>query len=209
MKFINKVKEPTSFTDWKKRNPNAKFKDLIGKEKKDIRNSLLKEQHSLCCYCECRISNNYADESESFHIEHFKPKDKDKFPQLQLEYSNLHASCIKNKSNDSDIHCGHRKGNEYSDSLISPLEEDCASHFVYELDGTIVYTDHRGKETIRILHLDSNLLNISRKKLIDYFLFDVEENNLENEISCHLDESLSTFGEFYTMIEYLNKHQLL
>ncbi len=210
MKCISKNTEPVSFTNWKKNNPNATYDNLAGETKKDLRKALLKEQHSICCYCECRINNEDRNGLNSFHIEHFKPKGNNLFPDLQLEYSNLHASCRINKSNDPNIHCGHKKNDEYSDDLISPLEKDCSLHFGYNLDGTITCDneDNRAKETIRILNLNSSLLIADRKNLIDDFL-DIDDENIKEEIDNHLDESLQEYGEFFTMIEYLNKNNLL
>ena len=210
MKYIVKsVVEPDLFVSWKTSNPNATYNDLSDPNdanaraaKQALKDALLKEQKYLCCYCECRI-----DDSTS-HIEHFKPKAQDKFPDLQLEYSNLHASCTKRPTGKPDEHCGHKKADVYSKDLVSPLEYDCSTHFQYMLNGTIVGTDDRGKATIATLNLNSALLDIQRKTLIDYFS-DFDDKDLESEITSHLDSTKSEYGEFYSMIECLHEQHLL
>lgn len=197
MKYIVKSAEPTGFTNWKAANPKASYSDITRHVKSWLKQSLLEEQHYICCYCECRIDSNNS------HIEHFKPKARDKYPELQLSYSNLHASCGCNISKGEDIHCGHKKSNEYSPLLVSPLEKDCHTHFGYTLDGGISGKSNRGEESIRILHLDSELLKEQRKTLIDYFLDIPNPETLQDEINSHLNTTNPQFGEFYTMIELL------
>lgn len=170
MKHIIKNSEPAEFTQWKLHNPNEPYNNLKGQVKAKLKNSLITEQKSICCYCECFI------DSSNSHIEHFKPKDShNSYSHLQLEYSNLLASCGIRPTGNNDEHCGHKKDNDYCTDLISPLESDCSSHFTYYLDGKIGFKDDRGKKTIQMLHLDSALLNQKRKSLIEYFQ-DIEDN---------------------------------
>ena len=206
MKYIQKQAEPLLFTQWKAAHPGAKYSvDLCNVSdataraaKAALKNSLLAEQKYICCYCECRISDANS------HIEHFKPKDPTQFPHLQLEYSNLFASCTKQPTGSPDEHCGHKKDNFYSTDLISPLETDCSNHFAYKMDGTIEGTDVRGRLTVEKLHLDSALLDSQRKRLIDDFINIDDEAELQSEITEHLDTSKVVLGEFFTMVEYLH-----
>lgn len=206
MKYICKGAEPAAFAQWKAINPQATYHDLSDRQfpgsvlaKTALKQALIAEQGEICCYCECRIQPNNS------HIEHFKPKGNRLYAALQLDYSNLLASCGIRPLLGSDEHCGHKKGCDYTTDLVSPLETDCSSHFSYQLDGTIGHTDARGYISIRMLHLDSALLNRQRKSLIDYFLsFDDEE--LQEEIDIHLDINRSSFGEFFTMIEFLHSN---
>lgn len=168
-----------------------------------MKNSLLAEQKYLCCYCECRISDANS------HIEHFRPKDSTRFPELQLTYDNLLASCTKQPTGSPDEHCGHHKGNFYSEDLVSPLETDCSDHFAYKMDGTIVGCDLRGQVTVEKLHLDSTLLNNQRKRLIDDFLDMDDEDELQTELAAHLDETSTMLNEFFTMVEYLHASRQL
>ena len=204
MRYINKQVEPARFAQWKLAHPRATYdNDLCGnsrgarRAKRDLKASLLAEQKYICCYCECRVIDANS------HIEHFRPKDANMFPHLQLDYNNLFVSCIKNPPGGVDIHCGHRKGNFFSTDLVSPLESDCASHFTYMMDGTIYGSDTRGCITRDKLHLDSELLNTRRKLLIDSFLI-CEEDELQAEIDAHLDVNAIQLEEFFTMIDYLH-----
>ncbi len=210
MKRIFKNAEPIDFANWKSAHPTAKYADLRRERlfpgavnaRNALRASLISEQKGLCCYCESKIINS------DFHIEHFRPKDTALFPDLQLEYSNLHASCHAEPIGGDDECCGHNKKNEFSDDLVSPLDADCESHFEYNTMGEIIGNDIKGKETKRILHLDSSLLNASRKRLIEYFE-DLEDDEYDEEIARHLDDSGTSLGEYFTVIDFLHNKNLL
>lgn len=204
MKYISKSQEPLEFAEWKNANPYAKYKDLARAfrpqtrmVKDNLRQFLKTEQHSLCCYCECRLVNN------DFHIEHFKPKDANLFPELQLEYSNLYACCHAQPSGDDKESCGHRKGNFYSPDLVSPSESDCATHFSYLWDGAIAGTDNRGNLSIGVLNLNSQQLKESRKALLDFFIEDVPKEMLSEAVINHLDVSKAEHGEYFSMVQQL------
>lgn len=197
MKYIIKNSEPLSFTKWKRDNPRLGYKDLKDVTKQDLKNSLIAEQKHLCCYCERRITD--ADS----HIEHFKPKGNPLYKSLELDYNNLHASCIKYLSDGIEPQCGHKKGSIFTTTLLSPLETDCASHFWYTMDGVIHGADARGDEAITIYNLNSKTLISQRKGLIDFF---ADEMSTKDDIILHLDDTQTCLGEFYTMIDYLYKN---
>lgn len=200
MKYIDKSKEPQLFHNWRNSHPKKGYNDLCRKVKQKLKKSLIDEQGGLCCYCECRITKDTS------HIEHFKPKGNPAFAQLQLDYQNLHASCIREPKGGDEEHCGHKKGNQFDPLLVSPLEHDCDTHFVFKLDGTIAEADERGKKTITLLHLNSALLNRQRKALIDILL---ESDELDTALAEHLNPAKRPLGEFYTMIkQFHNKKQL-
>lgn len=211
MKHITKCIEPATFTAWKTANPGATYATLSRKNKDAkaakaaLKLALIAEQHGLCCYCESRIS------PAGSHIEHFRPKGNPAYAHLQLDYGNLHASCLLNPTGSADEHCGHKKSDTFSANLISPLEPDCATHFTYTMDGKIGVAnaaDTRGTETISILHLDSALLNAGRKALIDYFI-NLDPADIPAEVSHHLDTTATQYGEYFTMIEYLSANHML
>lgn len=198
MKHIIKTGEPASFTQWKRSNPALRYDDLVGPPKQDLKNSLIAEQKHLCCYCERRITN--ADS----HIEHFKPKGNPLYQYLELDYNNLHASCIKALSSGVEPQCGHKKGDTFSGTLISPLEANCADFFWYTMDGHIHGVESRGKEAIAVYNLNSKVLVQQRKSLIDFF---TSTFSTEADIIAHLDDTKTSLGEFYTMIDYLHKNK--
>lgn len=200
MKYILKKSEPESFTDWKSAK-GREYNDLINPIKGDVKKSLLVEQGYICCYCESKISK------ENSHIEHLKAKDKDKFPELQLDYNNILCSCQKQLSKSEPRHCGNSKVNDIIS--ITPLDINCESKFKYNGNGTIEPTDKASEETISILKLDIDKLNALRNKAIEPFIIDpitfeaisLEESKLFAE--DYLKQKNGKFGEFYTTIKYL------
>ena len=132
MRYIKKQQTPQEFLDWKAKSNEdwqPTWDDLKNPEKTIVRQSLLKEQGYICCYCQRRINLNNS------HIEHFKPKDESRYPELSLEYTNFLASCQKERINilvdedqedlvnedqsypENPVHCGHLKKNWYDEKL--------------------------------------------------------------------------------------------
>jgi uncharacterized protein (TIGR02646 family) len=180
VRYIKKQETPPAFTDWKAQanedwQPywNSKATNFRNPQKEIVHQSLLKEQGYICCYCQRRINLNNS------HIEHFKPKDENCYPELSLEYSNFLASCQKEKEDkpknyqESPVHCGHLKGNWYDENLmISPLQEDCNEYFIYTAFGDILSTedDHKkesAKITIEKLGLNIPKLKSERRAVIE------------------------------------------
>jgi uncharacterized protein (TIGR02646 family) len=52
---------------------------------------------------------------EDSHVEHFRPQEH--FQALQLDYANLHASCIRQTLPGRPLHCGHAKGSDFDNDL--------------------------------------------------------------------------------------------
>ena len=206
MKHIVKDMEPASFSAWKTAHPGAVYNDLNQLAnrlvKADLKQSLLTEQGYICCYCEREIAENTS------HIEHFKPKDSHlPYTHLQLDYTNLHACCNLYASAAAPNICGMKKENVYDARLISPLEPDCASHFVYAYDGSVapVAGDVRAVYTIRLLGLNSAFLQAMRKAVIDNFL---DGDLTSEEVAIMRNDYLRKKADghlnpFYTTIEQL------
>ncbi len=197
MKHIVKQAEPESFIVWKD-NANDDWKPSYSKlqnpEKEAVFKSLLSEQGYICCYCERELTN------EDYHIEHFKPKDKTKFPELELVYNNLLCSCQVNTQKGEPLHCGNSKGNWFDENLlISPLDPSCERKFKYTHDGQILpfdENDEATKTTIEKLQLNIDKLKNLRKSVIDV-LFEDED------LSWYLELNGGKYNEFYTTIKYL------
>lgn len=166
MIYIRKNKEPESVVKWKK-----KFKNIYGsrpkyddiqqkKEKSVLKESLMQEQKYVCCYCCTHLTSDKA------HIEHFRPQNV--YPDLSLEYKNLFASCQGEKQLKKN--CGHAKKNQFDEKLmISPLDETCEQHFVYQIDGMIEPSDpddEAARYTIRVLALDDKRLCKAREEAL-------------------------------------------
>lgn len=184
MKYIKKGEEPEIFSAWKAQANDEwtpKWHNLQSPEKPAVHKALLREQGYICCYCGGRINQKES------HIEHLKPRDR--FEELELEYSNFLASCPgypededeqanpePRKTSPPATHCGHKKGNWYEPELmVSPLQENCASYFAYSGSGQILPSSDpamqpAAKETIERLGLDSPDLEDGRRNAIQTLL---------------------------------------
>jgi len=165
MRKIQKAVEPKSVTQWKAQaneDWQPSYATLQNPQKRELHLSLLDEQGYLCCYCGRRIG------PEDSHVEHFRPQEL--FEALELDYQNLHASCIRQTNPGSPLHCGHHKGNWFDERLyISPLEEECEERFSYLLTGEIKSadgTDSAAVKMIEVLALDIPYLNNRREEVL-------------------------------------------
>jgi len=161
MKAIKKAKEPASLLAHRK-NSHANYDNYSKKD--DLRDSLVKEQGYICCYCMQRISSN----AEKMKIEHHQPQKK--YPDLQLDYQNLLASC---KGNDGDSkhlprHCDTSKGEQ--EITINPADKskNCETLIKYKNNG-LIYSDDPiiNRELNDILNLNTPILVNNRKAIID------------------------------------------
>lgn len=208
MKYIIKEQAPQEFIDWKnKANDDwtPTYNDLSGDEKAAVFKSLKKEQGHLCCYCERELKNN------DYHIEHLKPKDQNKFPELQLVYSNLLCSCQRNIEKGKPRHCGNSKDNWYIESdFVSPFDLGCERRFKFTGDGQILPADENDnavKITIEKLQLGIDKLNNLRKNAIAPFL---DQSLSQEDLSLFTkgylidkNQNEGKFNEFFTTIKYL------
>jgi uncharacterized protein (TIGR02646 family) len=138
MRFFSKMASPQSFEAWKaleNEDWSPTYAALAGAPKQALLKALLEEQAHVCCYCGRSI-----DEQDS-HIEHFRPQEE--FPQLALDYVNLHASCMRTpKGARSAWHCGHAKQNNFCEErFIAPTDEACERRFLYTINGEAFAAD--------------------------------------------------------------------
>lgn len=170
MKRIIKNPSPQWFENWKREQPRRFEDDLIDNKKKKLRKELVKEQGYICCYCGREIGI-----SKTTIIEHFLPKDENMYPQYQMDYNNLFASCDgyqkeRSEANDNgligkELHppcCDSLKNNE--EIPICPTDEDCEEHFKYFQNGLISVTSEKGKITLETLGLNNNPNLVSFRK---------------------------------------------
>ena len=197
MKYIKKGDEPQSFTDWKNlanEDWQPTYDKLSGREKRDVKNTLIKEQGGICCYCERELK--YSDS----HIEHLNPQSNSE--EEQLNFDNLLCSCQGKLEKREPQHCGNSKGDEILP--ITPLQNNCANQFTYTEDGYIGFIDEKSKKTIKILQLDIDKLNNLRNKAIEPF---VDEELSIEEVQLfaqgYLKQENGKYNEFYTTIKYL------
>ena len=161
MKQIKKAKEPVSLLVHRKNN-HANYDNYS--EKDDLRHFLVKEQGSICCYCMQCISPN----AEKMKIEHRQAQKK--YPELQLDYQNLLASCKGNDGSSKHLprHCDTSKGKQ--EITINPADKskNCETLIKYKSNG-LIYSDDPiiNKELNEILNLNTQTLLINRKAIID------------------------------------------
>ena len=156
-------------------------------------------------YCERRLSNN------DFHIEHLKPKDKNKFPELQLDYNNLLCSCQLELEKGEPRHCGNSKGSWFDKKLlISPLDRTCEEQFKYTEDGHIYPLNEdnlAAKTTIDKLQLDIDKLVDFRRKAIEPFIDEnLNHEDLRSFVNGYLvekEDNKGRYNELFTTIKYL------
>jgi len=210
MKRIRKGPEPESLVRWKAArgdNPGPSYERLRNPVKGLLHSALLREQGYLCCYCDCRITEN------NHHIEHLLPKAH--FPDLEVEYSNLMASCQGGIEDapPRQIHCGHKKGEWFDEELmVSPLSPACESYFRYTSLGEMLPSNDESKRaaagaTIEHLGLDIEKLTAARKRALAPVL-EVLDGLTEEEgrnLICKYDEPgpAGSFAPFSEAIVYV------
>jgi len=160
-------------------------KDCDNFELRDkIRDNLLYKQRNQCAYCERKISKIDS------HIEHIRQRDK--FPKLECEYSNLILSCNNENS------CGKYKDSKknsiryWQDKFIHPILDNPKEYFRFNEDGQILSTDKPAKETIKYLNLNNQKLIRIRKSLILQMVYMQDMDN----ISDYFDEFENLIMEF-------------
>ncbi|MCZ6675416.1 MAG: HNH endonuclease [Verrucomicrobia bacterium] len=122
----------------------------------EVKRALKYECNDKCMYCESPV-----DHVSPEHIEHIKPKAKDKFPELTFEWKNLGLACPT---------CNNNKRHTYDEDLpfINPYEEE-PSDFLISV-GTFVWGragNRRGKLTEKGIKLNRKGLIERRKERIE------------------------------------------
>jgi uncharacterized protein (TIGR02646 family) len=209
VKYITKREEPESFKAWKelaRTTPNWGYSYLQNPEKKELHEALIREQGYICCYCGMRITR------ESSHIEHLKPQSTTD-PDLTLEYTNLLASCQREREPKKPVHCGIAKDDWYDEDLIvSPLTPNCTDFFIYTDDGQILATDAIEKKAAATTTIERLCLNIPkliamRKEVINKLLADIDELTDEEKQKLiqgfEQPDANGRYDEFCAVIAYI------
>lgn len=215
MKRIYKNDEPQEILQWKSKFKNKngrvpRYSDLKEVEnlphKIFLKNSLISEQGHICCYC-CKPID-----TKNSHIEHIRPKERNEYRAISLEYENLLASC--QGYHDREENCGHSKDNAFNEELfVSPLEENCESLFEFSNRGKIKAVDgnERAGYTIELLNLDTEQLNAARTEAM--WVSGAMDELTEDECRRLLDKFQSVdergrYAGFSDAIVYQLKKQL-
>jgi len=175
MRYIKKTSTPQFFID---NTSGISRWEEYPVSKKPLKEYILKkEQNYLCVYCESRMELNNS------HLEHIKPKARDKFPHLVFDYNNIVVSCNGNCHTEDEEHhsCGHIKDNEYDDTkFLNPVELlDIRDYFEYDIDtGQIISSNKnisKSEYMITTLHLNDGGLPLARKKSLENFIKKIKQ----------------------------------
>ena len=163
MKYIRKGATPRELTVWLKgqvingERINSRYSDLEPSVKDLIEQKLLEEQGWLCCYTGISLTET------DFHIEHLIPQSTSKAQNTyeDVDYKNMLAAYPKGA-------CSFGAKVRRDKSLpVHPLHRSCEVKFDFDRDGHIAGKDDGAEKTIKILNLDSLMLDEMRKQAID------------------------------------------
>ena len=186
MKHIVKNESPTKFEDWKIANKPTKWSDFLSNppqytedgivyySRYELKEEILREQYSLCCYCNDILKNDYKTE-----IEHLEPREGDTNTERIFDYNNLLASCIGGRSEKTSpkiLYCNAHKGKETLE--LTPLMPECEIEIYYTDQGGIFSDIDRGKRSIRVLNLDNKILKNRREAAIESRIYADIENRI-------------------------------
>lgn len=107
--------------------------------------------HGKCAFCESK--------KEDLQIEHFRPKDKNKYPELMFVWDNWLIACSDcNKKKGSKFPLEHGKA-----CFIDPVTENPAEHVEF-LESHILSKSTRGNTTIQEIQLNRTILTEARSR---------------------------------------------
>ncbi|MCX6584289.1 MAG: TIGR02646 family protein [Candidatus Aminicenantes bacterium] len=158
MKYIKKRREPKSLKHYRSI-PGAYFDGI--KDKSELLQALLEEQHFICCYCMQGITA----EPGKAHIEHWKPQSL--YPGLQLNYRNLLAVCDGNEGNPKHLpHCDRSKGDK--EISIDPTNPNCETLIKFRSSGEVDSDNKKVEQELNsVLNLNQQTLSENRKIALD------------------------------------------
>jgi len=187
----------------------------------DVKNELIKIYNSKCCYCESKLSKNFA-------VEHYRPKSKYKW--LEFSWSNLLLIC--NSCNSSkganfetinkieelkiseiDYHKSAETLNKEEEPFfLHPEYDDCEKYFIFDKSGNIFSNNIRGNYTIDEINLKDKRLTTSRYNVILNFQKDLklekDKNIIRHEIKKFITESKKNSSQFTAFRRYIVKNEL-
>jgi len=162
MRTIQKESEPASLTEHRKQ-PHADYDNYSDKD--TLRQSLVTEQHGLCCYCQSRIR---PDENR-MKIEHWQCQAI--YPQRQLDYHNMLGACRGGHGRpERDQHCDTRKGS--ADIRFCPADpaHNIESRICFLGDGRVQSPDPDfDRQLNEVLNLNIGWLVTNRKAVLTAF----------------------------------------
>ncbi|MBP5501969.1 MAG: TIGR02646 family protein [Bacteroidales bacterium] len=204
MRQIVKNEEPKSFALYRrntKLSPTAKYDASMQKDvNKELRESLIKEQGYICCYCMKRILLQ-DNSSTKTKIEHFKPQSiyngTNGKADLRLIYSNLFLACKGEEFDDNNKQCNCCDSKKLHQELhfIDLLDESIEKKIKYSSSGAIFSNSATIKDTDsnvitciddeinKVLNLNNQSLKKWRKEVYNKILLIIQ--NAEKRHKCN------------------------
>ena len=190
----------------------------------DVKIELKKVYNKKCCYCETKLTKNYA-------IEHFRPKQDYKW--LEKSWSNLLLVC--NSCNSSkgklfevantkqiskitgvNVHNSAKNLNQLEEQyLLHPEYDNPEDFFAFEKSGKIksIKNNKRAEYTIYLVKLNHTDLIEARYEIIEKFIKElknkVENSEIANLIFNFAKESEDKNLSFTAFRKYTVKNHLL
>lgn len=189
MKKIRELKDPTpglaEYLDLVGNNANwAEFRShMSGASYEELRESLTRNQHGLCAYCEIEI-NGWRRQ-----VEHVVPRsDGTSGKAKTFDMDNLIACCLggtapvtgsrRGGRKPGRLSCGQAKGNQWDPHILNPREIPDLPSLMRVIDNGVIEADETACEvagflpelvtrTIEILNLNSERLRLAREKRWD------------------------------------------
>ena len=177
---IEKNTQPNSLLIYKK--SGGDYNSIPRETKSKLRESLIEEQGYVCCYCLKRIPENKLGLNHT-KIEHFKSQTK--YPDLDLEYSNLHLACKGNQGNSRINQTCDTAKSDKDIFHFSLTDNSLKGDILYARDGTVLSrNDEIDREINDVLQLnnDQNLKN-ARKKVRDGLSNSIKRLNKKGKLS--------------------------
>lgn len=173
-----------------------RLKRLYGKYAHDeVRQRLAEMYKNYCCYCESKITVVAKP-----HIEHRKPKDPKKFPELTFDWDNLHLACPN---------CNGSKGSKWDpkhEILDAAQDVPISDHLGYRKYYRYATTG-RGRTTREHANLNGTHLIEARETVFWEAYALIEEHNKDPQAPgadvVRAELHKLTHGQFGSFIEYL------
>ena len=162
MKAIHKQTEPQSLTQHRARS-HADYDNY--QEKDELRQYLVTEQGSICCYCLQRIHPT----QDGMKIEHWHCQTN--YRNEQLDYSNLLGACRGGHGMPPHLqHCDTRKGDlDLARNPANPAH-NIEAFISFLADGTVESSDDvLNAQLTQVLNLNLFMLKRNRKAALDGF----------------------------------------
>lgn len=194
------------------------------RNKNELRESLLKEQGYICCFCMRRIENS----NETTKIAHifpqnpFSEEDKQKVEKanLDLDYYNMLAACDGGKGRSPYLqHCDTKQGNTILKINPANSTKNCEQLINYKSSGEIYSNNSDIDDDLReVLNLNLDAIKQARKEAYSVIIKRLEgkypdrswsKRSIENEIKNYSRLKNGRYAPYCQYVIYFLEKKLL